>query len=149
MVKTTEYFTSSTSRKPLITKPPLKTPSLNLPHTCAGVRDCITRYKCFPEANMNPNRCSAVYAKTGSSGTGSGVIATIFLFYGVAGLAWPGLTIAYYAEILPAWGLPWVCMLEHERFSKEMPRIAYFHLYNKFNPYLRSRSALTEIPSPL
>lgn len=25
----------------------------------------------------------------------------IFLFYGVAGFAWPGLTIAYCAEILP------------------------------------------------
>ncbi|KFZ11678.1 hypothetical protein V502_07461 [Pseudogymnoascus sp. VKM F-4520 (FW-2644)] len=45
--------------------------------------------------------CSAVYAKTGSSSAGSAVIAMIFLFYGVAGFAWPGLTIAYCAEILP------------------------------------------------
>ncbi|KFY94181.1 hypothetical protein V498_04002 [Pseudogymnoascus sp. VKM F-4517 (FW-2822)] len=45
--------------------------------------------------------CSAVYAKTGSSQAGSAVIAMIFLFYGVAGFAWPGLTIAYCAEILP------------------------------------------------
>ncbi|OBT61892.1 hypothetical protein VE03_08727 [Pseudogymnoascus sp. 23342-1-I1] len=45
--------------------------------------------------------CSAVYTKTGSSQAGSAVIAMIFLFYGVAGFAWPGLTIAYCAEILP------------------------------------------------
>jgi MFS family permease len=45
--------------------------------------------------------CSAVYAKTGSSGSGSAVLAMIFLFYGVAGLAWPGLTVSYTVEILP------------------------------------------------
>ncbi len=45
--------------------------------------------------------CSAVYAKTGSSGAGSAVLAMIFLFYGVAGLAWPGLTVSYTVEILP------------------------------------------------
>ncbi|KUJ16312.1 general substrate transporter [Mollisia scopiformis] len=45
--------------------------------------------------------CSAVYAQSGNSGAGSAVIAMIFLFYGVAGFAWPGLTVAYCAEILP------------------------------------------------
>lgn len=45
--------------------------------------------------------CSAVYAKTGSTSAGSAVIAMILIFYGVAGFAWPGLTIAYVAEILP------------------------------------------------
>ncbi|KAJ6131585.1 hypothetical protein N7523_001291 [Penicillium sp. IBT 18751x] len=45
--------------------------------------------------------CSAVYAKTGNAGAGSAVIAMIFLFYGAAGFAWPGLTVAYPAEILP------------------------------------------------
>jgi MFS family permease len=47
------------------------------------------------------DRCSAVYAQTGNKGAGSAVIAMIFLFYGVAGFAWPGLTVAYCAEILP------------------------------------------------
>jgi MFS family permease len=47
------------------------------------------------------HRCSAVYARTGNSAAGSAVIAMIFLFYGVAGFAWPGLTVAYCAEILP------------------------------------------------
>lgn len=46
-------------------------------------------------------RCSAAYAQGGNTGAGSAVIAMIFLFYGVAGFAWPGLTIAYCAEILP------------------------------------------------
>lgn len=46
-------------------------------------------------------RCSAVYANTGDTGAGSAVIAMIFLFYGVAGFAWPGLTVAYCTEILP------------------------------------------------
>lgn len=46
-------------------------------------------------------RCSAAYAQSGNTGAGSAVIAMIFLFYGVAGFAWPGLTIAYCAEILP------------------------------------------------
>ncbi|CAG8939338.1 unnamed protein product [Penicillium salamii] len=45
--------------------------------------------------------CSAVYDQTGNSSAGSAVIAMIFLFYGVAGFAWPGLTVAYPAEILP------------------------------------------------
>ncbi|KAF7588267.1 hypothetical protein BBP40_005953 [Aspergillus hancockii] len=45
--------------------------------------------------------CSAAYAQSGDSGAGSAVIAMIFLFYGVAGFAWPGLTVAYCAEILP------------------------------------------------
>ncbi|CAI7585067.1 unnamed protein product [Penicillium pancosmium] len=45
--------------------------------------------------------CSAVYAQTGNKSAGSAVIAMIFLFYGVAGFAWPGLTVAYPAEILP------------------------------------------------
>jgi MFS family permease len=45
--------------------------------------------------------CSAVYEKTGNAGAGSTVLAMIFLFYGVAGLAWPGLTVSYTVEILP------------------------------------------------
>ena len=45
--------------------------------------------------------CSAVYQKTGNTAAGSAVIAMIFLFYGVAGLAWPGLTVSYTVEILP------------------------------------------------
>ncbi|OBT94961.1 hypothetical protein VE01_07454 [Pseudogymnoascus verrucosus] len=45
--------------------------------------------------------CSAVYAKNGSTEAGSAVLAMIFLFYGVAGLAWPGLTVSYTVEILP------------------------------------------------
>jgi len=47
------------------------------------------------------NSCSAVYAKTKNSSAGSAVIAMIFLFYGAAGFAWPGLTVAYCAEICP------------------------------------------------
>ncbi|TLS25516.1 hypothetical protein PpBr36_06871 [Pyricularia pennisetigena] len=45
--------------------------------------------------------CSAYYANSGSKEAGSAVIAMIFLFYGVAGFAWPGLTVSYIAEILP------------------------------------------------
>lgn len=45
--------------------------------------------------------CSAVYAKTGNKSAGSAVLAMIFLFYGVAGFAWPGLTVAYCVEIMP------------------------------------------------
>lgn len=45
--------------------------------------------------------CSAVYAQTGNTAAGRAVLAMIFLFYGVAGFAWPGLTVAYSAEILP------------------------------------------------
>lgn len=44
---------------------------------------------------------SAVYANTGSSRAGSTVLAMIFLFYGTAGAAWPGLTVSYTVEILP------------------------------------------------
>lgn len=42
-----------------------------------------------------------MYAQTGNSAAGGAVIGMIFLFYGVAGFAWPGLTVAYCAEILP------------------------------------------------
>ncbi|OIW30413.1 MFS transporter [Coniochaeta ligniaria NRRL 30616] len=45
--------------------------------------------------------CSAVYAQTGNNGAGKAVLAMIFLFYGVAGFAWPGLTVSYSSEILP------------------------------------------------
>lgn len=45
--------------------------------------------------------CSAVYAETGNKGAGKAVMAMIFLFYGVAGFAWPGLTVSYCSEILP------------------------------------------------
>ncbi|KAL8393929.1 hypothetical protein RB595_003624 [Gaeumannomyces hyphopodioides] len=45
--------------------------------------------------------CSAYYERTQSKEAGSAVIAMIFLFYGVAGFAWPGLTVTYVAEILP------------------------------------------------
>ena len=45
--------------------------------------------------------CSAVYAKTDSTAAGRAVLAMIFLFYGVAGAAWPGLTVSYTVEILP------------------------------------------------
>ncbi|KAF9632465.1 putative hexose transporter protein [Lasiodiplodia theobromae] len=45
--------------------------------------------------------CSAVYADTGNKAAGGAVIAMIFAFYGVAGFAWPGLTVSYCAEILP------------------------------------------------
>jgi len=37
--------------------------------------------------------CSAVYAEEKNTRAGSAVIAMIFCFYGIAGLAWPGLTI--------------------------------------------------------
>ncbi|KAK3052456.1 hypothetical protein LTR09_006310 [Extremus antarcticus] len=45
--------------------------------------------------------CSAVYAQTGNTQAGSAVIAMVFFFYLMAGFAWPGLTAAYVAEILP------------------------------------------------
>lgn len=45
--------------------------------------------------------CSAVYAQSGNPGAGSAVIAMVFMFYLLAGFAWPGLTVAYVAEILP------------------------------------------------
>ncbi|KAL3461660.1 general substrate transporter [Aspergillus heterothallicus] len=44
--------------------------------------------------------CSAVYAQTESAPAGRAVLAMIFLFYGAAGAAWPGLTVAYTVEIL-------------------------------------------------
>ncbi|KAL6237950.1 hypothetical protein BDW75DRAFT_248153 [Aspergillus navahoensis] len=45
--------------------------------------------------------CSAIYSHTESAPTGRAVLAMIFLFYGAAGAAWPGLTVAYTVEILP------------------------------------------------
>ncbi|TDZ37475.1 Lactose permease [Colletotrichum spinosum] len=45
--------------------------------------------------------CSAVYAQTESASAGIAVVAMIFVFYGVAGAAWPGLTVSYTVEILP------------------------------------------------
>ncbi|KAF3349883.1 hypothetical protein VD0002_g8163 [Verticillium dahliae] len=45
--------------------------------------------------------CSAVYEQTGSKPAGTAVVAMIFVFYGVAGAAWPGLTVSYTVEILP------------------------------------------------
>lgn len=45
--------------------------------------------------------CSAAYAKTESPASGTAVAAMIFLFYGVAGTGWPGLTVSYTIEILP------------------------------------------------
>ncbi|KAL5046444.1 hypothetical protein BDW71DRAFT_214683 [Aspergillus fruticulosus] len=45
--------------------------------------------------------CSAVYSQTESAPAGRAVLAMIFLFYGAAGAAWPGLTVAYTVEILP------------------------------------------------
>ncbi|KAF4332721.1 lactose permease [Fusarium beomiforme] len=45
--------------------------------------------------------CSTVYADTSNSGAGKAVFAMIFLFYGVTGFAWPGLTVAYCSDILP------------------------------------------------
>ena len=45
--------------------------------------------------------CAAMYEKTGQQAYGNTVLAMIFLFYTVAGLAWPGLTVSYTVEILP------------------------------------------------
>ncbi|VUC30240.1 unnamed protein product [Clonostachys rosea] len=45
--------------------------------------------------------CSAVYAHTSSQSAGVAVVAMIFVFYGAAGAAWPGLTVSYTVEILP------------------------------------------------
>lgn len=45
--------------------------------------------------------CSAIYAQTGNKAAGKAVLAMNFLFYGIAGFAWPGLTVAYCVEILP------------------------------------------------
>ena len=45
--------------------------------------------------------CSAIYAENGNQSAGKVVLAMIFLFYGIAGFAWPGLTISYTIESLP------------------------------------------------
>lgn len=45
--------------------------------------------------------CAAMYEKTGKQGYGNAVLGMIFLFYTVAGCAWPGLTVSYTVEILP------------------------------------------------
>jgi hypothetical protein len=45
--------------------------------------------------------CSAVYSRTESSSAGIAVVAMIFLFYGMAGAAWPGLTVSYTVELMP------------------------------------------------
>lgn len=45
--------------------------------------------------------CAAMYEKTGNQAYGNTVLAMIFCFYTVAGLAWPGLTVSYTVEILP------------------------------------------------
>jgi sugar porter (SP) family MFS transporter len=45
--------------------------------------------------------CAAMYEKTGKQAYGNTVLGMIFLFYTVAGLAWPGLTVSYTVEILP------------------------------------------------
>jgi MFS family permease len=45
--------------------------------------------------------CAAMYEKTGQQGYGNAVLGMIFLFYTLAGLAWPGLTVSYTVEILP------------------------------------------------
>lgn len=45
--------------------------------------------------------CSATYAQNESKAAGVTVVVMIFLFYGVAGTAWPGLTVSYTVEILP------------------------------------------------
>lgn len=44
---------------------------------------------------------AAMYEKTGKQAYGNTVLAMIFCFYTVAGLAWPGLTVSYTVEILP------------------------------------------------
>lgn len=45
--------------------------------------------------------CAAMYEKTGKQGYGNAVLGMIFLFYTVAGAAWPGLTVSYTVEVLP------------------------------------------------
>ncbi|EJT73592.1 hypothetical protein GGTG_07448 [Gaeumannomyces tritici R3-111a-1] len=45
--------------------------------------------------------CSAYYERAQSKEDGSTVITMIFLFYGVASFAWPGLTVTCVAGILP------------------------------------------------
>ncbi|KAL4964608.1 uncharacterized protein BDV14DRAFT_209220 [Aspergillus stella-maris] len=61
--------------------------------------DVLGRRKLFVIAAVGI--CSAVYDQNGDSGAGGAVIAMIFRYYGVAGFAWPALTVAYCAEILP------------------------------------------------
>ncbi|KAF2441529.1 general substrate transporter [Karstenula rhodostoma CBS 690.94] len=75
---------------------------------CAFLVDRVGRRVLFLTAGVGMlvafsiwTACSAVYAKTGDSGAGSAVLAMIFLFYGAAGFAWPGLTVSYTVEILP------------------------------------------------
>ncbi|KAF2130495.1 general substrate transporter [Dothidotthia symphoricarpi CBS 119687] len=75
---------------------------------CAFLVDRVGRRTLFLGAGLGMlvafsvwTACSAVYARTGNSGAGSAVLAMIFIFYGAAGLAWPGLTVSYTVEILP------------------------------------------------
>ncbi|PSN59655.1 general substrate transporter [Corynespora cassiicola Philippines] len=75
---------------------------------CAFLVDRVGRRTLFLGAGVGMliafsiwTACSAVYAQTGNSSAGSAVLAMIFLFYGAAGLAWPGLTVSYTVEILP------------------------------------------------
>lgn len=75
---------------------------------CAFLVDRIGRRTLFLSAGVGMliafsvwTACSAVYAQTGNSSAGSAVLAMIFLFYGAAGIAWPGLTVSYTVEILP------------------------------------------------
>lgn len=75
---------------------------------CAFLVDRVGRRTLFLGAGVGMlisftiwTACSAVYSRTGDTGAGSAVLAMIFLFYGVTGLAWPGLSVAYTAEILP------------------------------------------------
>ncbi|KAF3034161.1 hypothetical protein E8E12_004986 [Didymella heteroderae] len=75
---------------------------------CAFLVDRVGRRTLFLSAGVGMlvafsiwTACSAVYAQTGNSSAGSAVLAMIFLFYGAAGIAWPGLTVSYTVEILP------------------------------------------------
>ncbi|CAI6335597.1 unnamed protein product [Periconia digitata] len=75
---------------------------------CAFLVDRVGRRTLFLSAGIGMllafsiwTACSAVYSQTGNSHAGSAVLAMIFLFYGAAGLAWPGLTVSYTVEILP------------------------------------------------
>lgn len=75
---------------------------------CAFLVDRVGRRTLFLTAGVGMliafsiwTACSAVYAQTGNSSAGSAVLAMIFLFYGAAGFAWPGLTVSYTVEILP------------------------------------------------
>ncbi|KAF2799173.1 general substrate transporter [Melanomma pulvis-pyrius CBS 109.77] len=75
---------------------------------CAFLVDRVGRRTLFLGAGLGMlasfsiwTACSAVYEKTGNASAGRAVLAMIFLFYGAAGLAWPGLTVSYTVEILP------------------------------------------------